>query len=78
MEVLVGKKYRHYKGKEYLVLALATHSETLEKYVVYQALYGEKEVWIRPYEMFCETVLIHGNPTPRFAYIETSNEKEAE
>ena len=70
MEVFVGKKYRHYKGKEYLVLAVATHSETLEKYVVYQALYGERAVWIRPYEMFCETVLVNGAIVPRFACLE--------
>lgn len=51
-EIIVGKKYRHFKNKEYKVLAIAKHSETEEKYVVYQALYGTNEIWIRPYEMF--------------------------
>lgn len=51
-EIIVGKEYRHFKNKEYKVLAIAKHSETEEKYVVYQALYGAHEVWIRPYEMF--------------------------
>lgn len=48
----IGKKYRHFKGKEYLVLNIAKHSETGELYVVYQALYGEMGIYVRPYEMF--------------------------
>ena len=51
-EIIVGKEYRHFKNKEYKVLAIAKHSETEEKYVVYQALYGTNEIWVRPYEMF--------------------------
>lgn len=51
-EIIVGKEYRHFKNKEYKVLAIAKHSEIEEKYVVYQALYGEHEIWVRPYEMF--------------------------
>ena len=51
-EIIVGKKYRHFKNKEYKVLAIAKHSETEEKYVVYQDLYGTNEIWVRPYEMF--------------------------
>ena len=51
-ELKVGKKYRHFKGNEYLVLHLARHSETMEEMVVYQALYGEMGIWVRPLEMF--------------------------
>ena len=49
-------KYRHYKGNEYEVLEIAKHSETLEAMVVYRALYGAGEVWVRPAEMWNETV----------------------
>ena len=51
-EILVGRMYKHFKEKYYKVLALAEHSETGEKYVVYQALYGEYKTYIRPYDMF--------------------------
>lgn len=44
--------YRHFKGGKYKLLGIAKDSETLEKMVVYQALYGEGEMWVRPYEMF--------------------------
>ena len=49
-----GERYRHFKNKEYQILAVATHSETGEKMVVYQALYGEYGVWVRPLSMFME------------------------
>lgn len=52
MNIEVGKKYRHFKGKEYEVIAIGKHSETLEEMVVYKALYGNGDVWIRPLEMF--------------------------
>lgn len=48
--------YRHYKGNAYRVLGLARHSETLEPVVVYQALHGERGLWVRPAGMFAETV----------------------
>lgn len=44
-------RYRHFKGKEYEVIGTATHSETLEEYAVYRALYGEGKLWIRPAAM---------------------------
>lgn len=46
------KYYRHFKGGKYKVLAIGQDSETMEKVVIYQALYGEMKVWVRPYEMF--------------------------
>ena len=62
-------KYRHFKGKEYEVLAVAKHSETLEEMVVYRALYGEGDVWVRPLAMFEEQVERDGKVFPRFTYI---------
>jgi len=62
-----GKKYRHFKGGEYLVLHLARHSETLEEMVVYQALYGERGIWVRPLAMFLEKVAVDGELVHRFA-----------
>ena len=53
-------KYRHYKGNDYEVLGLATHSETLEPMVVYRALYGEYGLWVRPAKMWSELVEVSG------------------
>ncbi len=61
--------YRHYKGNHYKVLFVATHSETEEPLVVYQALYGEQGHWVRPLEMFTQTVIVDGQETPRFALV---------
>ncbi|MDB6092592.1 MAG: hypothetical protein JWM32_154 [Verrucomicrobia bacterium] len=61
--------YRHYKGNDYRVLYLARHSETREILVVYQALYGERGIWIRPAAMFVEAIEVNGQRAPRFAYI---------
>ena len=61
--------YKHYKGNEYRVLAIATHSETLEKMVVYQALYGEHGIWVRPISMWNEIVDVNGVKTPRFKFL---------
>ena len=52
MNIEVGKKYRHFKGKEYEVIAIGKHSETLEEMVVYKALYGDFSIWIRPLSIF--------------------------
>jgi hypothetical protein len=68
-KLAAGKKYRHYKGKDYLVLYQAKHSETLEDMVVYQALYGERGIWVRPLEMFLEQVEIDGKLVERFKEI---------
>jgi hypothetical protein len=61
--------FRHYKGNEYRVIALVRHSETLEPLVLYQALYGERGLWVRPAGMFMESVTLEGSPRPRFARI---------
>lgn len=71
MEVKIGSKYRHYKGKEYLVHNLARHSETLEWMVYYECLYEnpEGQLWVRPKGMFEDEVEIEGNWHPRFELI---------
>lgn len=72
-EIKLGR-YRHYslavKGGEYEVLGFATDSESLEKMVIYRALYGEKGVWVRPQKMWNETVEKEGKTYQRFTYIE--------
>jgi hypothetical protein len=59
-------RYRHYKGKEYEVIGVATHSETEERFVVYRALYGNQGLWVRPVAMFLGTVEVNGQARPRF------------
>lgn len=66
-------KYRHYKGMEYQVIGVARHSETLEPLVVYQALYGDYGLWVRPQEMFQSTVEIEGQTLKRFTLVEEGN-----
>ena len=63
-------RYRHYKGKDYEVLGVARHSETEEEYVVYRQLYGTGGLWIRPLEMFLESVTIGETVVPRFRRLE--------
>ncbi len=59
-------KYRHYKGKEYRVQGLCLHSETLEPMVIYQALYGTRETWVRPAMMWNEEIAVNGERVRRF------------
>ncbi|MCI5052767.1 MAG: DUF1653 domain-containing protein [Simkaniaceae bacterium] len=61
-----GSFYTHFKGMEYKVLSVARHSETLEELVVYQALYGQRDIWVRPLKMFLEKVTIDGKSVSRF------------
>jgi hypothetical protein len=70
-EVKLGK-YKHYKGKEYRVIGLAKHSETLEELVIYEALYDnpESKLWVRPKKMFLEEVEVDGQKIPRFEYLD--------
>src|SRR5262245_53348151 len=62
-------RYRHYKGKEYTVLGVALHSETKEELVIYRPEYGERGLWVRPKQMFLETLEVDGRPVPRFQHI---------
>lgn len=74
MQVTPGR-YRHYKGPEYRVYAVAMHSETEEPVVFYQALYGDFGLWVRPLSMFTETVEVDGETLPRFALIEAESSR---
>ena len=58
--------YRHYKGNEYEVLGIGLHTETEEKLVVYKGLYEPYQIWVRPYDMFFETVVVDGVEVNRF------------
>ncbi len=62
-------RYRHYKGNEYTVLGVAQHSETSEELVVYRQEYGERGLWVRPKEMFLESVDVSGEVVPRFRFM---------
>lgn len=69
MEEIKKGRYRHFKGNEYEVIGTARHSETTEEYVVYKALYGDGGLWIRPKEMWNETVERDGKTFKRFEFI---------
>ena len=69
MDELKPGRSRHFKGNEYRLICTARHSETLEPMVVYQALYGEKGVWVRPAEMWSEHIERDGYSGPRFRYM---------
>jgi len=64
-------KYRHHKGKMYLVTGIAKHSETLEEFVTYICLYDNPsgQMWIRPKKMFLEKILVNGKKVPRFEHV---------
>lgn len=62
-------KYRHYKGKNYTLLYIGTHSETNERYAIYREAYGQGNVWVRPLSMFQEEVDYEGNRVKRFTFI---------
>lgn len=76
MSIVIGGEYKHYKGNKYRVIGIAKHSETLEKMVVYKALYGFGEVWVRPYNMFNDTIVKQGNEIKRFQYLGNKLETE--
>ena len=63
-------RYRHFKGNMYEVIGTAKHSETLEEMVVYRALYGEGELWVRPASMWDDTIERDGKIIKRFEYVE--------
>ena len=62
-------RYKHYKGNEYEVIGIAKHSETMEDMVVYKALYGDGEIWVRPLSMWNETVIKDGKEYKRFELV---------
>ena len=62
-------KYRHFKGMEYQLIGIASHSETLEPMVVYKALYGDGGLWVRPAHMWNEQVNKENYTGPRFTYV---------
>lgn len=66
--------YQHFKGAFYRVLDVAKHSETEEEVVVYQALYGDKGMWVRPLSMFTEAITHDGETRPRFARLDQQTE----
>ena len=66
MPTLLAGRYRHYKQLNYEVLGVVRHSETLEPLVLYKALYGEQGLWVRPFAMFTEEVVVDGVNRPRF------------
>lgn len=73
-ELIIGGIYEHYKGKRYKIHGLVRHSETLEELVLYETLYENNlgKMWVRPKEMFLETVTIDGQTKPRFKFIQNS------
>lgn len=64
--------YQHYKGNHYNVIGLCRHSETLEECVVYQALYGDYGLWVRPFTLFTEAVEWNGQTISRFKFIHST------
>lgn len=69
MDEIKPGRYLHFKGNEYEVIGLARHSETQEEMVVYRALYGDFGLWVRPAQMWNETVERDGKTFRRFTYI---------
>jgi len=68
--------YRHYKGKDYFVFQIAHHSETREPLVVYRCLYGDYSWWVRPMDMFTESVELAGESIARFRFVRELDEQE--
>ena len=68
----VPGRYKHYKGPEYQVLGMARHSETEEWLVVYQALYAERGIWVRPLTLWQEPATVNGEDVQRFSLIKAS------
>lgn len=75
-DVIINGIYRHYKGNMYKVIGIANHSETLEKMVVYKAMYADGDLWVRPLDMFTECVEINGRAVARFELVNISKESQ--
>lgn len=67
---LANKIFQHYKGNYYKVLYEAIHTETQEKVVVYHRI-NDEQIWVRPYDMFIETITIDNKPVLRFTEVDT-------
>ncbi|WP_127555433.1 DUF1653 domain-containing protein [Saccharospirillum alexandrii] len=76
MKSLTAGIYRHYKGNRYRVIGVSRHSETNEQLVVYQCLYGDYSLWVRPLDMFTELVRIDGEDIPRFERVQSLDEAD--
>jgi cupin 2 domain-containing protein len=74
MNEITPGRYRHYKGNEYTVIGPARHSETLQEMIVYRQDYGEHGLWVRPKQMFLETVNVDGRDVPRYQPSGSSSE----
>ena len=68
--------YRHFKGNLYKVIALATHSEEEKPYVIYRQMYGDFALWVRPLDMFLETIERDGMRFKRFQFLFRQNEAD--
>jgi len=66
--------YEHYKGNRYDVIDIARHSESDELLVLYRTMYGDKNLWVRPFAMFFEKVEVDGMLVPRFKFIGDNDE----
>jgi hypothetical protein len=69
MSTIKKGTYQHYKGNYYEVLDTVTHSEDESVLVLYRPLYGDQKLWVRPYDMFVESVIVSGKKIARFAFI---------
>jgi len=69
MTTITPGRYWHYKGNDYTVLGVALHSDSHEELIVYRQEYGDHGLWVRPKEMFLETVIVEGQAVPRFQYV---------
>lgn len=65
--------YRHFKGNKYQVIDIVRHSENQQYMVLYQALYGDHGLWVRPLQMFIEEIEVEGQKRPRFELIESAD-----
>lgn len=66
--------YEHYKGNRYEVIDTVTHSESEETLVLYRTMYGDRDLWVRPFLMFNETVEVDEKIVPRFKYLAATHE----